>query len=414
MRATRLIVTATVCTLIATMAPVGAADNTGPGSYTVEQAISDNAQLNTLAFDGLGFLTGTIGSDSFFPPGKVADFWGFQYLRDNDPSEMGHNTDFLTRAALFMLDVLTPAQRAELATLAKSQVIAINNYAMQRFTFMTATRRLLAHRLPKGTTGLNAASVARWSATQYRLDGTISIQRARVMGALLHDLTSEQRARLEPLRGTGMSTWPVVAEVPELRGLSGDEKVAVMTYAGDMFSWYMGDLTADVYFCPERHGTYFGSFYLKDAPAVGNPGYSIDTTITGNLGGAFLAALSPAHAKTIRALVPAQRAALTDIVQVRRAVAVELRKAMAGAAVSDTTVSTLMTRYGNDDGRISYLYAMAFASVGSTLSTTEKTKLAALRVQLVGAMAPTGAYRYATPIPLPKVASTDFLFRAPA
>ena len=25
-------------------------------------------------------------------------------------------------------------------------------------------------------------------------------------------------------------------------------------------SWYAGSVTADVYFCPERQGTYFGSF----------------------------------------------------------------------------------------------------------------------------------------------------------
>jgi len=95
---------------------------------TIEQAISDEAQRNTIAFDGIGFLTGTLGSDSFFPPGKVADWWGFQYLRDNDPSEMGHNTDFLTSAALNMYTVLNPAQRALLKSLATSQVASINDY----------------------------------------------------------------------------------------------------------------------------------------------------------------------------------------------------------------------------------------------------------------------------------------------
>jgi hypothetical protein len=70
---------------------------------TMDNTLSNEAQRNTIAFDGLAFLTGSIGSDSFFPPGKVADFWGFQYLRDNDPSNMGHNTDFLSRAADNML-----------------------------------------------------------------------------------------------------------------------------------------------------------------------------------------------------------------------------------------------------------------------------------------------------------------------
>ena len=78
------------------------------------EAISDRAQENTIAFDALGFLTGTLGSDSFFPPGKVADFWGFQYLRDNDPSQMGHAGDFLTSAAMNTLNNLTAEQRAEL------------------------------------------------------------------------------------------------------------------------------------------------------------------------------------------------------------------------------------------------------------------------------------------------------------
>jgi hypothetical protein len=72
----------------------------------MDNTLSEGAQRNTIAFDGLAFLTGSIGSDSFFPPGKVADFWGFQYLRDNDPSNMGHNTDFLTLAANNMLYVL--------------------------------------------------------------------------------------------------------------------------------------------------------------------------------------------------------------------------------------------------------------------------------------------------------------------
>jgi hypothetical protein len=68
-------------------------------TMTISQTLSDEAQRNTIAFDGLAFLTGSLGADSFFPPGKVADFWGFQYLRNNDPSEMGHNPLFLTSAA---------------------------------------------------------------------------------------------------------------------------------------------------------------------------------------------------------------------------------------------------------------------------------------------------------------------------
>jgi hypothetical protein len=33
---------------------------------------------------------------------------------------------------------------------------------------------------------------------------------------------------------------------------------------------------AETFFCPERQGTYFGSFFLKDGPVMGNPDYTID------------------------------------------------------------------------------------------------------------------------------------------
>ena len=82
--------------------------------YSLEQATSDQAQLHTIAFDGLAFLTGDFGSDTFLPPGKVSDYFGFQYMRDIDASVGGHNTDFLTRISNNMLYILTPDQRSQL------------------------------------------------------------------------------------------------------------------------------------------------------------------------------------------------------------------------------------------------------------------------------------------------------------
>ena len=147
--------------------------------------LSEEAQRNTIAFDGLAFLTGSIGSDSFFPPGKVADFWGFQYLRDNDPSGMGHNTDFLSRAANNMLYALTEDQRQQLVTLAKSQVASINQYAYDRFVLMDAFHRNLTGNIPAGSTGLNLSAVKAYSEQLYRLDGQISYQPPRSWGRSL-------------------------------------------------------------------------------------------------------------------------------------------------------------------------------------------------------------------------------------
>ena len=80
---------------------VETAETTGVDPYIIDQAISDEAQGNTIAFDGLGFMSGNLGSQTFLPPGKVADYSGFQYLRDNDPTQLGHNTSFVTIISVF-------------------------------------------------------------------------------------------------------------------------------------------------------------------------------------------------------------------------------------------------------------------------------------------------------------------------
>jgi hypothetical protein len=392
--------------------PLVAAENGSGGPYyTIERTLSDGAQRSIIAFDGLAFLTGNLGADSFFPPGKIADFWGFQYLRDNDPSQMGHNTDFLTRAALNMLHVLTPAQRGELITLAESQVGDINQYAYDRFVLMQAFRRLLEGDLPTGTTGLDVAAVKAYSAQLYQLDGRISYARAQVMGALINAFTTEQKAYLDAMVGQGMLNWPVVEETEDLHGLPRDVKEAVMTYAGDMFSWYADSLEADVYFCPERQGTYFGSFYMKDAPAVGNPGYTIPDNLTQEMGKAFLQVLTPDQSAIITNLVAVQKPALYEIVDRREDVANLLRQFMYGGIPNQASVLGLMERYGELDGEIISLYASAFAQVNQALTAGQLAALQTLRTDLLGDMAyPSGAYLYSEPITMPEIPATDFLF----
>ena len=104
------------------------------------QTLSDQAQGMTIAFDGVAFLTGSLGADSFLPPGKVADFSGFQYLRDNDPTEMGHNTDFVTIIARNVLNILTGAQITQMVERAETQIDRINQYGYMRFPLMKAFR----------------------------------------------------------------------------------------------------------------------------------------------------------------------------------------------------------------------------------------------------------------------------------
>ena len=233
--------------------------------YSLEQATSDRAQLHTIAFDGLAFLTGDFGMDTFLPPGKVSDYFGFQYMRDIDAKGGGHNTSFLTRIAFNMLATLNSDQKAQLLTLAKQQQSGIRRFAETRLPLIKAFRRNLEGDLPAGSNGLDRDAVIQYSAKLYELDGRLTFDRAKVMGGILYGLTAEQKNALAKLKFGDSSTWPDLPEQLDKRSMSHDVNVAAMTYASEMFAWYAGSLEADTYFCPERHGMYFGGFGMKTA-----------------------------------------------------------------------------------------------------------------------------------------------------
>jgi hypothetical protein len=381
-------------------------------AYNIEQAISDKAQGMTIAFDAMAFMTGDLGADSFFPPGKVADFWGFQYLRDNDPSQMGHAGDFLTSAAMNMLNVLTAEQRTQLVALAESQVDSINEYGYKRFVLMQAFQNLIDGKLPTGTTSLNEDAVKAYSAELYVLDGEISYARAQLYGSMISSFSADQLAYMDAMKGQGMLTWPTVTEPADLASLDRSVKVAVMTYAGDMFSWYVGSVDADVYFCPERHGTYFGSFYLKDIKAMSDPTYAIPTDMTSNLGDELLSALNTDQANLITGLVDVQKTSLLGIVDTRRQISIELRKFLTGETPDKATVLALMEHYGELDGEIIYNLALNFTAVSQSLTSDQRGKIEAMRQELLGNLShPSGAYLYSQPIAMPQIPNSNFLFK---
>ncbi|MFZ4706921.1 MAG: hypothetical protein ACOYMF_13020 [Bacteroidales bacterium] len=380
--------------------------------YTITQAVSDEAQRNTIAFDGLAFLTGNLGSQSFLPPGKVADYSGFQCLRDNDPTKLGHNTSFVTIISFNILHILTDDQINMFVERAQSQIDMINQFAYKRYPLLQAFRRLKEGDLPSGTTQLSKEAVMAYAAEFYRIDGQISYDRAQLFGEIVNSLSTSQRASLDALKAlNGIGNWDSTLVNPlEGMNLQRDISVAVMTYASEIYAWYAGSVTSDVYFCPERHGTYFGSFYLKDWPAMGNPNYTIDETLTGSAGQNFLAMLTTAQADQVTGIVDLQRNALTELVAKREAISAELRKFLSSQTADQSTILDLSARYGELDGELSYYYATTFSLVYNSLSDEQKTKLLKLADDL-GYLNPNGGFLYSEPISMPEISNTDFMFK---
>ncbi|MFN8256753.1 MAG: hypothetical protein U0W24_13745 [Bacteroidales bacterium] len=380
--------------------------------YNTEQSISDEAQRNTMAFDALGFMVGNLGAQTFLPPGKVADYSGFQYFRDNDQTKLGHNTSFVTIIAYNILNILSDEQIQMYVDAANDQIAMINEYAYKRMPLCKAFRRLIESDLPAGKTELDKDAVMAYSAELYKIDGEISYNRAKLFGDVINSFTVEQKAKIKALYDLqGIGNWPSdVANKLEGMGLAQDVNVAVMTYASEMYAWYAGSVTADVYFCPERQGTYFGSFYLKDWPAMGNPNYTIDEQLTASAGQNFFDILTPDQYNTFTSVVDLQKTALTGIVDTRRAVSTELRKFLAGETASSLTVQALSEQYGNYDGELIYYYATYFSQIYQSLSTEQKALIIALGNDL-GYIDPTGAFLYSAPVAMPTIENTDFLFK---
>jgi hypothetical protein len=383
--------------------------------YSLEQALSERAQLHTIAFNGLAFLTGDFAADTFLPPGKVSDYFGFQYLRDTDAPQGGHSPAFLTRIAFNMLTVLNAAQKEQLIALARRQQSAVRQFALMRLPLIQAFRQNAAsgsapNAAPQAA-ALNREAVLQHSDQLYELDGEIAYDRAQVMAAVIASLSPQQKEALAPLKFGDSRTWPEVPEPADRRNLPHEVDVALMTYASEMFAWMSGTPEADAYFCPERHGMYFGGFGLKTAPVMGKRDASISTALTGDSGAAFLQALTPEQREHITRLPSVQKETLTEIVTVRRRISAELRRFLHGAPADRNQVLSLSRRYGMLDGELSFQYAQAFAAVASSLSAEQKQTLAALRAQEPGA--PKGPFLYASPLSpkdLPSTAEVNAFF----
>lgn len=356
--------------------------------YTIEQACSDRAQLHTISFNGLAFMTGNFGADCFFPPGKVADFFGFQFMRDNDSNQLGHNTNFLTRIATNTMGILNKGQMQQLITLAQQQESLYDDFAKKRMVLIKAFRDNMES---NGKKKLNKQAVIEYAAELYAIDAELSYGRAQVMGNIIRSLSTEQKAAFNKLSFGNSATWPEMPEKKDWQGLSHRAHVGVMTYASELFSWYKGSLIADTYFCPERHGTYFGGFYLKDYPAMHNPGYFISTALTGNAGKSFLDILNETQRADMQNLLTLQKPNLAEIVRLRTSISNALRGFMKGDKVDKNSVFDQIKNYGRQDGEMSYYYATAFANIYKTLTKQQMADLKKLRNLDV---LPTGTYIY--------------------
>ena len=144
--------------------------------YSIQQAVSDKAQLHTIAFNGPAFITGDFGSSTFIPPGRVCDFFGFQHMRGIDAATKGHNPMFLNRVAGNVLQTLNAGQKQKFLDLAEEQSSQLEALARMRLPLIKAFHRQLDAQIPAGSDGLNEAAVVRRSGARSRRSRRLASQ----------------------------------------------------------------------------------------------------------------------------------------------------------------------------------------------------------------------------------------------
>jgi len=372
--------------------------------YNMNTTLGYGAQKNTMLFDALGFISGDKNADTFLPPGKVVDYFGFQYLRDNDLSSNGHNTDFLTKAANCFFTAIGGFNSSigqKLFDLAISQYIRINQLGMMRLTPIEIFRNY-------SELQINKTKLEQWGKDFWTLDGELAIERAKTYGEIILSFTTDQKNYFNTkIKEKGMIDWP--NEIIDIKItdnytniIKQELKTAIMTFASDILSWYIGSQEADIYFCPERFGTMFGSFYMKDAPAVGNAGYNISTSLTSNGGEEFLKILTSEQQQRILSILPENSILLNKIVILRTQIVKKLRNSLSNNEIDTNGILQLSKQIGVYDMDINYLFATTFIIINKLLLISQKEQIDNLRFNILNndttLLHPSRPYLYATSI----------------
>ncbi len=235
----------------------------------------------------------------------------------------------------------------------------------------------------------------------------------RIANNLLYILNRSQEYQLIHLAGKQLKKINQFAMMrfPLLITFDQYVYIALMTYASELYSWYVGDLEKDVYFTPERTAAYFGAYWTKAAPmkAVRTKNYKISINLTSDSGDLFLKMLDSKQRKRITGLVQAQKKYLLSMADIRRKIAVEIRKIFVGTTGNHDEVIRLSRKFGEADGEIAYLYTNAFTEVRHSLTENQQKK--AIEIRNISQYKCKGAFLYAEPISVPNVSNISSFFK---
>jgi hypothetical protein len=327
-------------------------------------------------------------ADTFFPPGELIDFWGFQWIRDTDVDGQGHNSNYAAYAANAILNVLNDTQKGWILDHSYTQVGVLNISSISLANMTSSTYDGLVYgRLPfqmavRDSRALNMVKsrVVKYFGSMYLLAGRVAISRAKLFVRLKNSLNPTQLQTLNSY--TGFYSFPSTSTDTFCSKANG-EYVGLMykTVAGDFLAWFKGNQLRDAYFAPERVASYFGLFYLKDIISLERNALGLSTTIdsalTGNYGLNLQKLLNGDQRPFMTNLLNSELPYAYKLYYARSNITSLLRGFVSGS-VNETLILSFAKQIGEYDGAISYFAALALNGIKATLNQTQVANFASL------------------------------------
>lgn len=350
---------------------------------SLNKTISENSQLNKLAFNTYTLISGDFSTLTFIPSYMFSDYFGFQYLRDSDASKNGNNSAYVIKVASRVLNILNSDQKKILTELTKDELRDIQKLARLRITIIKAFYLLFSQNETVSGKSLNKNAVKNFTGKMYELDAKISVFKTEAFAKIYSTLTTEQKNAFESMKYADSPSWPEVKDDniinKELSGKSSSFKNTYISFLCDLYSMIYGSSEADSYFNPDRQSFYFGGFYEYKMAEQQNKDSFSSTSYYENKANDVLKILNFKQKEIFFNLIDNQIDSLRAIVKTRKSLSYEFRKILYGEKIDTSKIYKLACLYGELDGEISCSDLLAFLKINQTLTPDQRQKIFNLR-----------------------------------
>ena len=356
--------TVSMAILLSMLSPVVALDVSAavtPVRDIRQLVVTERQLLDAVASRTLSWLTGSASNNDYISIGRIANYFGFVGLRVASGQSVSRN-----RVAADTLAVLTPAQRAELALLLKTQLAPFEQTREARFEINRALERLLIGESVSKSTFLQLGR--EYGASEAELGRVL----ATTLGAVAQSLTPSQRTALTDIRAQhisgqadGMARQPLKLKMPK------QDKKELVNIAARFLSWTTGSTEFNDFEVVGKPSQHFGFVSLR---IDSNHGVK-----RGAVAKQVLSLLNDEQQGFLEAAAAHDARVFDEFLGARASVMRELEVALSGEMIDAAAVAAAGARIGELEAAMTWSQAMAMLRIRNSLSDAQSSALLSMR-----------------------------------